>query len=528
MDPAFNLVTEPWIPCLMPSGGTCELSLKETLERAHEIRGIFDPFPPVTASLHRLLLAILHRNFGPRNRDEWRALWERGSWDARVLARYLERFSDRLYLFHPHHPFYQNANLRSKEEAGSDGYELSILSKHALSAGSWATLFDHSLTDTPLAVSAAAAARLAVAYQAYFLGGLVSRRKGEHPAVPAAPLAKGAAVFFEGKNLFETLMLNMVAYHVEAGEPFGGQFHDDCPAWEQIPPPGRTSRAPLGYLDYLTWQSIGLRLFPERDNGALVVRYCIVAGGTDIEADGLTEPFFAYWSNPSKKSKPGASPWQPVRHSSSRALWRDSTALFSAGTAHERPPLPAKWLADLIAHGVLDRSARYRVSVFGLGSSRARVDFWRQEGFPVAATYLVDTGLVSRLRDALTHAEKAGSALRWSLRPDAQGGAGTSEAEEAAERLPESVIESALSVYWSRLEQPFNLLLADLPFDSERTFSRWVLEANMAARSAFDYSVQSLGLAGEALKLVAKARSRLEGRLWRITRSTEEDGHDEG
>ncbi|HCW51418.1 MAG TPA: type I-E CRISPR-associated protein Cse1/CasA [Clostridiales bacterium] len=528
MDPAFNLVTEPWIPCLMPSGETCELGLQETLERAHEVRAIFDPFPPVSASLHRLLLAVLHRNFGPRNREEWTALWKRGSWDARVLGRYFEEFFDRFYLFHPDHPFYQNPNLKPKEEAGDEGYELSILTKQALSAGSRATLFDHSLTKAPRPVPAAAAARLAVAYQAYFLGGLVSRRKGERPAVPAAPLAKGAAVLFEGKNLFETLMLNTVAYDVEAGEPFEAQFEDDSPAWEQDPPSGRTARAPRGYLDYLTWQSIGLRLFPERLDGDLVVRYCIIAGGTDLEDDGFTEPFFAYRANPTKKPKSGDLPWDPVRHSSTRALWRDSTALLSAGTPHEKPPLAAKWLADLTARGVLDRSARYRVSVFGLGSRQAKVDFWRHETFPVAATYLVDAGLVARLRDALTHAERVGGALRWCLRPGDRGDPRASGPEEAPEELPESVVESALSEYWSRLEQPFNILLADLPSDSEGKFSEWVAEVNNAARRAFDYAVQSLGLAGETLKLVTEARSRLEGRLRRITRSVEEDGHDEG
>jgi len=525
MTPQFNLVTEPWIPCLMPDGETRELGLQEALERAHEIWRVFDPFPPVSSSLYRLLLAVLHRNFGPRNRQEWKKLWQRGRWDPDILRAYFEEWKERFYLFHATYPFYQNANLKTKEEDDEQGLKLSILTKYALSAGNRATLFDHSLDEAPRMVPPAEAARLAVAYQAYFLGGLISRRKGEPPAAPAAPLAKGAAVIFEGQNLFQTLMLNMVAYDVEAGEPFQGQFGDDCPAWEQQAPAERVSRPALGYLDYLTWQSVGLRLIPEFVNGTPVVRYCIIAAGTDMEDRDFDEPFFAHWLSTSKKSKSGETPWVPVRHSNSRALWRDSTALLTVGTEHEKPPLAAKWLSDLIAQGVLPQSARYRVSVYGLGSSKAKIEFWRHESFPVAATYLVDEGLVARLRDALAHAEKVGSAVRWALRPDPAPG--TSSGDDG-EELPEKVLQSALSDYWASLEHPFNLLLSDLPSDTEPAFAAWVDETTTAARRAFDYAVQSLGLAGETLKLVTEARSRLEGRLWRLTSSLKEDGDDEG
>lgn len=77
--PHFNLVDEPWIPCLMLEDNTREeLSLGGVFARSREIRELYDPSPLVTVSLHRLLLAILHRNFGPRNLDAWRDLWVRG------------------------------------------------------------------------------------------------------------------------------------------------------------------------------------------------------------------------------------------------------------------------------------------------------------------------------------------------------------------------------------------------------------------------------------------------------------------
>ena len=75
--PEFNLVDQPWIPCLQRDGGKPqELSLRDTLIGAHEIRELFDNSPLVTVSLHRLLLAILHRNFGPASFGEWKELWQ--------------------------------------------------------------------------------------------------------------------------------------------------------------------------------------------------------------------------------------------------------------------------------------------------------------------------------------------------------------------------------------------------------------------------------------------------------------------
>ena len=57
--PRFNLVDEPWIPCLLPNGRADDLSLPDTLVHAHDIKEIFDPSPLVVTALHRQLLAIL-------------------------------------------------------------------------------------------------------------------------------------------------------------------------------------------------------------------------------------------------------------------------------------------------------------------------------------------------------------------------------------------------------------------------------------------------------------------------------------
>jgi CRISPR system Cascade subunit CasA len=52
------------------------LSLPDTLAQASELAGISHESPLVAVSVTRLLLAVLHRVFGPRDRAAWAALWQ--------------------------------------------------------------------------------------------------------------------------------------------------------------------------------------------------------------------------------------------------------------------------------------------------------------------------------------------------------------------------------------------------------------------------------------------------------------------
>jgi CRISPR system Cascade subunit CasA len=69
--PTFDLVTEPWVPCLLTNGHLVERSLLDVLTAPQNVREIVDPSPLVTVALHRVLLAILHTALdGPHDEDE--------------------------------------------------------------------------------------------------------------------------------------------------------------------------------------------------------------------------------------------------------------------------------------------------------------------------------------------------------------------------------------------------------------------------------------------------------------------------
>jgi len=143
---AYNLVHEPWIPCLREDGSAVELGLCDTLVSAHTLREIYDHSPLVTVALHRLLLAILHRVFGPPTFDGWVDLWNRASWEAAPLKRYFAQWEDRFDLFDSVHPFYQVAAMEDAQDHPSAALALELAS------GNNATLFDHSVDHSPIAM----------------------------------------------------------------------------------------------------------------------------------------------------------------------------------------------------------------------------------------------------------------------------------------------------------------------------------------------------------------------------------------
>ena len=175
MTHSFNLIDQPWIPCTMSDGSHTELSLQDTLLQAHEIRAIFDQSPLVTAALHRLLLAILHRNFGPASRSEWQTLWQAGQFDSARLGSYFSEWYRRFDLFDDERPFYQDGGMEP-EKGKIKEVEINELIPELARANN-RTLFDHTTDATSPVLSPPEAARALVATQMYRLAGGEACRK---------------------------------------------------------------------------------------------------------------------------------------------------------------------------------------------------------------------------------------------------------------------------------------------------------------------------------------------------------------
>src|SRR5208337_970753 len=134
----FNLIDEPWIPCIDSHGHNIEYGIRDTLLKAHELREICDDSPLVTVALHRLMLAILYRaHSGPDDFKAWNSLYACEAFNSEKVMGYLDRHRDRFYLISDRYPFFQMARLETRE-----AISINRLATECAS-GNNATLFDH-------------------------------------------------------------------------------------------------------------------------------------------------------------------------------------------------------------------------------------------------------------------------------------------------------------------------------------------------------------------------------------------------
>lgn len=526
--PSFNLVDERWIPCtLLANNKREELGLREVLAQASTIREIYDPSPLVTVALHRLLLAILHRNFGPRTLDAWCALWRRGAWDTAVLADYFARWQGHFDLFNPERPFYQ---VRFTD--GTESHDMAFLAPE-LGYGNSSSLFDHRVhrrvPDSARTVTPARAAHLLLVRQGYSIG----FGKSQPFYFQDGPLTRGFTILAQGYTLFETLMLNLLGYDDERPIPHLG---DDLPQWEQEAPalPDREGTPPRGYLDYLTWQSRRIELLPNEDGTRVVeckVRQNLLLGGD------VRDPFKSYRRDEERGRVPrGLRP--------ERAVWRDSHALFADRDAQTERPEVFRWLArvsEAARQGRISARGRYAFSVCGFTTEEgqaANIVLWRQDRLPLPLRYLEERALWERLDEALDTAERVGRALHATSEtlaalvfvPDADkepdGVVKVKRDKNTKKRIASLVASwSPLRRYWAQLEPPFLRLLVALPDDRVpeeeedgwqyglETLPAWKGEVGRAVWQAFGEMAAGLDMSGRALKAIARAEGELRGRL---------------
>jgi CRISPR system Cascade subunit CasA len=452
---SFNLTTERWIPCVSSMRKSEPFNLEAVLRHAHEIQEIVHPSPLVTVAVHRLLLAILHRVYGPQNLEAWITLWRSGSWDSDKLGTYFGKWRHRFDLLNDDRPFFQ---VRGLEDAETHPV---VLLAHELSSGNNQTLFDHRHDAFSKGMSPGEAACYLVAFQSYAIG----FGKSQPFYFSDAPSVRGLTVLLTGHTLFETLALNLIGYNRNRPFPWQGE---DLPAWEQDDPakPDREGTTPCGYVDYLTWQARRIELLaqPSQRPPEILVTHCRVRQNLKLAEGTPPDPMEAY----RRDDREGL---LPVSANESRAVWRDCHALLEFRGDEFKRPEAFNWIARAKQEGAIPKRAGLTFSVLGLATAKgkaANVRLWRHERLPLPLGYLDDPDLIERLRLSLAVAKDVKAALwegcRWFaqlalLRSDQKR---TNKQQEAEIRQLVSSLDPA-GRYWSRLEVPFRVFLETLP-----------------------------------------------------------------
>lgn len=246
----MNLAFDPWIPCVRDDGGACSASLVQCFTDA----GIVDVAvrPHERVALMRLLLCVAYAACGvPADYDAWLACRERL---PQAVAAYLDKWRDAFELFHPKKPFLQVAGLKSAAKPGKgkksaedheeeeEGSQIATAKlDFALAAGNNSTLFDHEGTNANRVTAPERLALNLLTYQAFSPGGLIgsvcwndvttARNSSDAPCAPASMLH----TFLRGRNLTESIFLNMAAAdELSAYAALGGNWQGR-PLWEQFP-----------------------------------------------------------------------------------------------------------------------------------------------------------------------------------------------------------------------------------------------------------------------------------------------------
>ena len=98
---SFNLVDEAWIPVIDREGNPVEVGLREVFSGAHQLQCVAAENALETASILRLLLAVLHRTHDTSSRQAWAEIWQRGCFDLEALDAYWQSWCHRFDLFDP-------------------------------------------------------------------------------------------------------------------------------------------------------------------------------------------------------------------------------------------------------------------------------------------------------------------------------------------------------------------------------------------------------------------------------------------
>jgi CRISPR system Cascade subunit CasA len=494
---SFNLLEDPWIPCIEQGGQQVrDRSLLELLNAAQELGAIQHASPIVTLVLHRFVVSFLYAALrGPRNVSSLRSILEPGRFDFDAISAYAATVRDNFWLFHPDRPFLQDPRLIEEMKDDSDAptsiYQL--FRETAPPRGK--TLFDHVVSHRAGGVTAAEASRYLLADQFFAL----QDGRGYAPSM----LTFGAALYVAGENLFETLALNLLPYNAES--PIKSpHLEKDRPVWEGSE--FDLAAFPDGWLDYLTRPYRRL-LLVSPDSSTVTHIYRKAATHLDKEWRSLTrDPWIAY-----RVTDKGVA---PVRFTANQALWRDSQVLVQHLVGRETGAPGYSNLLTRLGRGT-------ELSACGVVAGNNDIDLWRHERLPLPRSYLTEPDLTVELGRGIQLAEDASRTLRtgvWRLAQGALFPAGNPERKRV-----KSLVDSlaAERPYWAALDTPFRKLMVDLAsawprHEQDMPLGVWATAIRDAAINAFEAAARSLETSGRGLRAAAEARGSFGAQLHRV------------
>jgi CRISPR system Cascade subunit CasA len=458
----FNLASEPWVPCIMADGTPKKLSLIELFKKSEDIMDITDSNPLIRISIIRTLLAIVHRSIPTIEIADLDRIWNSDGWQPRLIIEYLRFWEHRFDLFDANRPFFQIS--------GQVGDPTSI-SKLAFdrASGHNAVLFDHSTDESPKPVSPSTAAMLLLYNQAFNL----SAGKSRTGHTKDAPISRCMVVLIRGRDLAETLKLNLVLYNPKQprlvlgdnrGQSSGSAI--DLPVWERQDDIAGSARYATGYLDLLTWPSRCIRLIPENLDGRTVVRKVIFSQGVELLDQGLRDPMIPHVLKKEDNTTYG------MRLQKDKAVWRNLESLLMTSRTSQTS-YNVTLLLDIIQGGMVtvgNIGERIDLNVCGLISpGQAKIEHWVDSAIPIPFMVLKDQMVKELVMRGLESTDHIAGLLRTASYVFAneliqKGMDGKADPRQVSDFLDNS---NVIRDYWGSMEIPYLRFLNEIDHSND-------------------------------------------------------------
>jgi len=352
----FDLLTQPWIKVSTRALEQKEVSLIDVMTRAQEYVGLAGETPTQDAALLRVLLAvaltIFYRYDENGNEDEiseendsddemvlerWKKYWDRGSFPETAVRQYLQKYSERFWLFHPETPFWQVNDLSYGTE-----YGVECLIGNLKESNNKATRHHFSMTEGEKLgrLSYAEAARWMIHLNAYGVNVKTDKKApGPNCSVGVGRLGQLGLIMVNGDDLFRVLMLNLCPL-----KDNGDIWNLPKPIWEQEihTEQGCEIAPPDNLPERYTIQSrrIGLK----RKDG-YVIGFRAIGGDFYSTENDFNEPM-TLWRKQKGDKKNEEVFYVPRVHSPAVQVWEEFPALMCIKDTGHIPGL-VQWIEKL-------------------------------------------------------------------------------------------------------------------------------------------------------------------------------------
>jgi CRISPR system Cascade subunit CasA len=510
MTVSFNLIDHPWIPVQTHNGDYREVGLRDLLYNAQDYWRLAADTPLLNASILPLTIALLSRVFNGQSNRNWHKLYQARAFPRQPLDDYFAQWYERFDLLHPQRPFYQQSDERVERKSP-------IHLVHSI--GNTGTLFTHVSDDAQIALSLPRVTQWLIAAQLFRTAGL----SGLPEKFTDGPFARGVLFWAWHNNLFDTLALNLFRpqhKHMPTKA-------DDKPAWEADDPFYNNNKTPLGYLDYLTWQTNRIQLFAEEHQGEWVVRQMTIAPGRRFDGELVLSPQKRYQKRKPSKEEPNKATYGFLYFDPQKALWRDYFSLLKRTDNDTLPPYITTWLAELADDEYLPAQQPYFLMAIGMLANQAKPMFYRQEILPISLEVLRQPYAINILEEATGLSDEVAWCLKQALKELAthvlmRGGESKPDGSDVTALMTQWDVVTG---YWSELEGAFweflNQLVTSTDATQADTRRAWRDVLQDRAQQALDQASEMAGQDSGALKGRVVAQKKLHFSLKKLYESKE-------